>query len=191
MSLQLLVNENGTEYNITIKNVFTANDRERIEHIIAAFNGMINEYTDYFIYDDPEIPDMETDNAVGTLNLIPEGCYEGMNIQEAYEENGHYALAYIMLKCNKMERISEEKKQMLMEETIQFAIPLIRRQEITFERFLKVYGKFLENKAPGKDKTVYDWLTVPEEEQKIAYNALVDNLTSRMESKIARKAEAV
>ena len=192
MALQIETYDNETEYTIKISNVQTTADRERIRRVIAAFNGVQNEYTEYF-YDinniEEETVEELIEESVGTLYLIPEGIYKDSTIQDAYERNGHYALSYIMLNCLHMKSIKREERESLLEEAIRFALPRIRRRDISFSTFLEVYGKFIANKTPGPEKELRDWLEYPENEQEIVYRELVEHMAERMENQLKKGQE--
>ncbi len=180
-SIELTVN--GTDCHITIHNIDSESDMERVNAILAAFRGADNEYADYFCYfydDDLYQPA----DSVGSQNIIPEGKYKGFTVQDIYAINGHYSLSLLLQTVYKMMSVPFEIRRALYEEAVHFTVPLIRRKEIDLDDFISAYKPFLKGKGPTPDGDVSDWLKVPPDQQAIAYNELVENITRRMEKSL-------
>ena len=173
----------GTDCRIVIHHVESDQDLDRITAILDAYRGALNEFSDYFCYfydDDP----YEPDSSIGSRNIIPEGPYKGYTLQDIYSLNGHYSLSALLQTVRKMKHPSPEKLADLYEEAIRFTVPLIRRKEIDLDDFIHAYKPFLKGKGPTPEGDVEDWLKVPPDQQAIAYNELVDNITRRMENSL-------
>lgn len=172
---------------ITIKNVRNENDRTRIRALVSAFLGVQNEYSDWFD-DIGEVDDTESteENLIGTLNIVPEGKFIGHTVQDVYCLYGHESLVALLLQINKMTSIDQTKKNDLYRETVQFAIPVIRRKEVDLEGFAEAYAPFLVRKIDGVIGTVEDWLKQPEDRQDEIYDTIIDSIIERMEASLEK-----
>lgn len=83
-----------------------------------------------------------------------------------------------------MTTVSAEQLWDLYAEAVQFTIPLIRRKEIDLDDFIRAYKPFLRGKGPTPEGDVEDWLKVPGDQQAVAYNELIENITRRMEKSL-------
>ena len=176
-----------SDYYVVFHGIETNEQKNRIKDWVNALRGVSNQFSEYlFIHDleENDEDDFMEKSLVGTISIIPEGRYKGYTIEDVYNANGHYGLAEILLGVHKMESISIEERKTIYRETVEYTIPLLKDQEIEFEDFLSAYKRFVLQYTPGEGKTVDDWLTLPQPEQKYAYDEMVNKIVERMYNSI-------
>lgn len=175
------------DYYVVFHGIETNEQKNRIRDWVNALRGVSNQFSEYlFIHDleDNEDEDFMEKSLVGTISIIPEGRYKGYTIEDVYNANGHYGLAEILLGVHKMESIPMEERKTIYQETVEYTIPLLKDQEISFEDFMSSYHAFVRQYTPGEGKTVEDWLKLPLSEQKYAYEEMVNKIIDRMYNSI-------
>ena len=173
-----------TDVHVVFHGVEDDEQKSRIKDWVDTLRGVSDSFSKYMFVEDldqvNDEEDMDYDESVGTQFIIPEGKYKGMTIDDVYNMYGHYSLSELMRSINKMESITPEERKQLYKEVIQYAVPLIRQKETSFEDFIDAYSAFLKDHVPAPGKTLKDWLKLPKEEQRIAYDAMADHIIERM-----------
>lgn len=171
------------DYHVIFHHIETPEQRKRIKEWVNTLRGISTSFSEYlFINDMDEDPDTDDSdiNMAGTISIIPEGRYRGLTIEDAYNINGHYSLAEILLNVKKMKSISEEEADSIYREAVEYTIPLLKEKDIEFEDFLAAYKPFLKQYVPGEGKPLEDWLLLTPGEQEIAYDEMVNKIIERM-----------
>lgn len=171
------------DYHVIFHHIETPEQRKRIKEWVNTLRGISTSFSEYlFINDMDEDPDTDDGdiNMAGTISIIPEGRYRGLTIEDAYNINGHYSLAEILLNVKKMKSISEEEADSIYREAVEYTIPLLKEKDIEFEDFLAAYKPFLKQYVPGEGKPLEDWLLLTPGEQEIAYDEMVNKIIERM-----------
>ncbi len=184
-----LYSEN-TDYFVVFHNIETESQKNRIKDWVNTLRGVSNSFSEYmFVKDIDEGDEYESrESMAGKLSIIPDGRYAGLTIEDAYNMNGHYSLAEILLNVKKMKNATPEELDSIYRETVEYTIPLLKEKEIEFEDFLAAYKPFLKNYVPGEGKTLDDWLELPPAEQDVAYDEMVNKIVERMYGSIQQAA---
>lgn len=180
----------NTDIYVIFHNVQDEAQKGQIKHWVTTLQGISEQESKYMFVDDLDLSadDDYYDNTLGMQSIIPEGKYRGMTVDDAYNMYGHHSLVELMLGINKMEKLTAEEKENLYREVILYAVRLLRQKEISFANFLDAYSVFLKKQLPpGEGKCLEDWLTLPMEEQKVAYDEMVDQIVERMMNSLKKE----
>ncbi len=173
-----------TDIYVVFHDVEDEKQKEQIKEWVDNLRGISDSFSRYMFVEDLDKMDDDNeddyDDSIGTQSIIPEGKYKGMTIDDAYNMYGHYSLVEIMLSIRKMKSISKEENDSLYKEVILYAVRLIRQKETTFANFIDAYKVFLKDQLPQGGEKLEDWLKLPVEEQRVAYDALADQIVERM-----------
>jgi len=179
----------GNDFFVVFHDIETEEQKNRIKDWVNTLRGVSTSFSEYMFVDDmDEECEEDEDDRTGTVSIIPDGKYAGSTIDDAYNMNGHYSLADILLNVKKMKNATPEELDAIYEEAVRYTIPLIRDKEIEFDDFIAAYKPFLKNYVPAEGKTVEDWLTLPPAEQDIAYDEMINKIVERMYKSIQKEA---
>lgn len=180
----------GNDFFVVFHDIETESQKNMIKDWVNTLRGVSTSFSTYMFVDDTDEDDEEEkeDDRTGTMSIIPDGKYAGSTIDDAYNMNGHYSLADILINVKKMKNATPEELDAIYEEAVRYTIPLIRDKEIEFEDFIAAYKPFLKSYVPAEGKTVEDWLSLPEAEQNIAYDEMINKIVERMYKSIQNKA---
>ncbi len=190
VDVDMFMEEN--DYHVVFHNIETPEQKKRIKDWVNTLRGVSTTFSEYLFVNDMD-DDSEKDednemNIAGTLSIIPEGKYRGLTIEDAYNMNGHYSLADILINIKKMKSISPEEADAIYREAVEYTIPLLKEKDIEFEDFLAAYKPFLKQYVPGKGKKLEEWLLLSPAEQNIAYDEMVNKIIERMYKSIEKTA---
>ena len=179
----------GNDFFVVFHDIETEEQKNRIKDWVNTLRGVSTSFSEYMFVDDmDEEREEDEDDRTGTVSIIPDGKYAGSTIDDAYNMNGHYSLADILLNVKKMKNATPEELDAIYEEAVRYTIPLIRDKEIEFDDFIAAYKPFLKNYVPAEGKTVEDWLTLPPAEQDVAYDEMINKIVERMIKSIQKEA---
>lgn len=171
------------DYVVLFHNVTTDEQKNRIKDWVNTLRGVSTNFSEYLFINDIDMDNEDTnkeESLAGSISIIPEGRYAGLTIEDAYNINGHYSLADILLNINKMKNATQEEKNSVYKETVEYAIPLIKDKDIDFEDFLDAYKPFIKQYTPGEGKELKDWLKLAPSEQEVAYDEIINKMVERM-----------
>ena len=166
------------DYYVVFHRIQSEGQKERIREWVDTLRGISTSFSEYMFINDMDKEEDET--MTGTLSIIPEGKYSGLTIDDAYNMNGHYSLSDILLNAKSMKSVTQEEAEHLYREAVEYTIPLLKDQEISFEDFLAAYKPFLKRYTPGEGKPLEDWLLLPQKEQAVAYEEMISKMIERM-----------
>jgi len=128
----------------------------------------------------------------GAKLIIPDGVFKGKTVQQAYDEQWIYALAYLLLNAKKLQGMTHEDQELLYRYTVLFTKGAFEEIEDssddvhdTFAAILEAFEVFLRKELKKIGKTAQELLALPEREMYMQMVDIIDGLIDRMVISIA------